>query len=174
VTTDPEIAAAFWEWHGAVIYRSLSGVRSIVAKLRSDDRTRWGDIATCPVQFQQFIPGTDFRVHVVGEEPFIARFDSEADDYRYARCGGSTTHIAKANLPDDVADRCKLLTKSQGLAVSGIDLRRTPAGEWFCFEVNPSPAFSYFDLDGTPIAAAVARLLLQGPDRSDPGREEDD
>jgi hypothetical protein len=39
----------------------------------------WHDIAICPVQFQQFIPGTNFRVHIVGEELFTARIDSEAE-----------------------------------------------------------------------------------------------
>jgi D-alanine-D-alanine ligase-like ATP-grasp enzyme len=42
--------------------------------------------------------------------------------------------------------------------VAGIDLRRTPSGEWYCFEVNPSPAYSWFDLDGR-IATAIARFL---------------
>jgi hypothetical protein len=163
VTTDADAADAFWERHGSVIYKSISGVRSIVSKLKLGDRARWHDIATCPVQFQQFIPGTDFRVHVVGDDLFAARIDSDADDYRYAYRSGSTARVDPADLPDDVVDRCRMLAKSQGLALSGIDLRRTPRGEWFCFEVNPSPAFSYFDFEGAPIAAAVAHLLLQGP-----------
>jgi hypothetical protein len=163
VTTDADAAAAFWECHDSVIYKSISSVRSIVTKLKLDDQARWHDIATCPVQFQQFIPGTDFRVHVVGDDLFAARIDSEADDYRYAYRSAGSTDVAPADLPDDVVDRCRMLAKSQGLRLSGIDLRRTPEGEWFCFEVNPSPAFSYFDFEGAPIAAAVARLLLQGP-----------
>jgi hypothetical protein len=36
----------------------------------------------------------------------------------------------------------------------------TPEGEWFCFEVNPSPAFLYYQqATGQPIATAVAGLL---------------
>jgi hypothetical protein len=42
---------------------------------------------------------------------------------------------------------------------AGIDLRRTPAGEWFCFEVNPSPAFSWFDAPDNRIAKQIAALL---------------
>jgi D-alanine-D-alanine ligase-like ATP-grasp enzyme len=49
------------------------------------------------------------------------------------------------------------------LPVAGIDLRDHPAGKWFCFEVNPSPAFSYYEHEtGQPIAAAVARFLAAG------------
>jgi glutathione synthase/RimK-type ligase-like ATP-grasp enzyme len=56
-----------------------------------------------------------------------------------------------------------------GLLVSGIDLRVTGKGEWVCFEVNPSPGFTFYEADGQPIAAAIADLLLAGiPSR--PGR----
>jgi D-alanine-D-alanine ligase-like ATP-grasp enzyme len=49
------------------------------------------------------------------------------------------------------------------LHVAGIDLRRTPDGEWYCFEVNPSPAFLYYETaTGLPIAAAIARILAAG------------
>ena len=46
------------------------------------------------------------------------------------------------------------------LPLAGIDLRRTPQGEWYCFEVNPSPAFTYYEqITGQPISQAVALLL---------------
>lgn len=48
-----------------------------------------------------------------------------------------------------------------GLLLAGIALRRTPEGGWVCFEVNPSPGFSFYEeATGQPIAAAVADLLL--------------
>jgi glutathione synthase/RimK-type ligase-like ATP-grasp enzyme len=53
------------------------------------------------------------------------------------------------------------MAAAMGLALAGIDLRRTDKGEWFCFEVNPSPAFTYYEeATGQPITDAVARLLL--------------
>jgi D-alanine-D-alanine ligase-like ATP-grasp enzyme len=53
-----------------------------------------------------------------------------------------------------------------GLAVAGIDLRRTPEGQWYCFEVNPSPGFTYFQAQaGQAIDQAIAQLLLQAPGR---------
>jgi len=52
------------------------------------------------------------------------------------------------------------LAASLDLVVAGIDLRRTPDGEWYCFEVNPSPAFSYYEsATHQPISAAIAALL---------------
>ena len=66
-------------------------------------------------------------------------------------------------MPREVEDRCRTAAVALQLPVAGIDLRRTPEGEWYCFEVNPSPAFSYYeDATGQPISAAVARLLAAG------------
>jgi len=171
VTTDPEAAQAFWLRHGDVIYKSISGIRSIVTRLRPQDRVRWTDLATCPVQFQQYVPGADHRVHVVGDEVFCARIDSDVDDYRYAHRQGGHARVVAVTLPPGLVERCRALSRAEGLAVSGIDLRRTPAGDWYCLEVNPSPAFSYFEPDDqpAPIAAAVADLLLAGPEAVETG-----
>lgn len=47
------------------------------------------------------------------------------------------------------------------LPLAGIDLRRTADNEWYCFEINPSPGFSYYEnATGQPIADAIAGLLL--------------
>jgi glutathione synthase/RimK-type ligase-like ATP-grasp enzyme len=47
-----------------------------------------------------------------------------------------------------------------GLAFAGIDLKITPEKHVYCFEVNPSPAFSYYQSNtGQPIADAVAAYL---------------
>jgi len=59
------------------------------------------------------------------------------------------------------------MTAAMGLAFAGIDLRLTPDGDWYCFEVNPSPGFSYFQFEsGQPIDEAVARLLAGGTSTS--------
>ena len=47
------------------------------------------------------------------------------------------------------------------MLVAGIDLRLTPNDELFCFEVNSSPGFTFYeDSTGQPIAAAIADLLM--------------
>ncbi len=160
VTTDPEAARAFAERHGAVIYKSVSGVRSIVTRLGPEDGARLDDVQWCPTQFQRHIPGRDFRVHVIGDAAFSAEVVSEADDYRYAARDGLRTTVRPARVPAAIEEKCHALARALGLAFAGIDLRRTPDGEWFCFEVNPSPAFTYYAAaTGQPIAAAVAALL---------------
>lgn len=160
ITTDRRALLAFWQRHGTVIYKSMSGIRSIVARLCEADRARLRDLTSCPTQFQAYVPGSDVRVHVVGAEVYTCRIVSAADDYRYAARQGHEVRITPCDLPPEWAERCVALTRSLDLAVSGIDLRVTPEGEWYCFEVNPSPAFTYYEAaTGHPIAEAIARLL---------------
>lgn len=49
-------------------------------------------------------------------------------------------------------------TRELGLNFSGVDLRRSDDGEWFCFEINPSPGFTYFDRENR-VCDALARYL---------------
>ncbi len=158
VTTDAALVRDFADRHGAVVYKSTSAVRSIVTRLQPADLARLDDVAWCPTQFQRRIPGRDYRVHVVGEAVFAAEIVSEADDYRYGE--GRNADIHASRVPAPVADRCRALARALGLSVAGIDLRLTPAGEWYCFEANPSPAFTFYEAaTGQAIAAAVAALL---------------
>jgi hypothetical protein len=159
VTTDPQAALAFWEEHGEVIYKSVSSIRSIVSRLRPEHRERLADVAWCPTQFQRYIAGRDHRVHVVGDEVFACEVISEADDYRCP--GDRPVTVRCCTLPPAVADRCRHLAQSLQLSVAGIDLRRSNEGEWYCLEVNPSPAFSYYQAQaGLPISDAIARFLM--------------
>lgn len=162
ITTDPTAALGFWERHGAVIYKSVSGTRSIVSRLRPEHTERLADVSFCPTQFQRYIPGTDHRVHVVGDELFACEVLSEADDYRYP--GRYEVEVRRCRLPQTIENLCRLASAALKLPVAGIDLRRTPEGDWYCFEVNPSPAFTYYESrTGQPIGHAIAELLAAGP-----------
>lgn len=164
VTTDKELAKSFWERHDAVVYKSVSGVRSIVSRLTAEHRDRLADIQWCPTQFQAYVPGTDVRVHVVGDDIFACEILSDADDYRYADCEETETRLRAYSLPADCADRCLRLAAHMGLVLAGIDLRCTPDGRWYCFEVNPSPGFTYFqEQTQHPIDRAMAQLLIDAP-----------
>jgi glutathione synthase/RimK-type ligase-like ATP-grasp enzyme len=102
-------------------------------------------------------------VHVVGEEVFASEIVSDADDYRYAARQNSDVEIRAFTLSWDVADQCRALAATLSLRVAGIDLRHTPNGAWYCFEVNPSPAFTYYqEASAQPIGEAIARLLAAG------------
>jgi glutathione synthase/RimK-type ligase-like ATP-grasp enzyme len=161
VTTDPEQARRFRRRHGRVIYKSVSGI-SIVSQLDEAHLERLADVANGPTQFQQHIAGEDVRVHVVDEEVFATCARSRADDYRYASRADATLELTMAEIPAAIADRCRAASRAMGLPVTGIDLRHTPDDRWVCFEVNPSPAFTFYEhATGQPIGAAIAQLLIR-------------
>jgi glutathione synthase/RimK-type ligase-like ATP-grasp enzyme len=160
ITNDPDAVLAFRRQHGAVIFKSMSGVRSIVRVLAEDDLDRLDQIGWCPVQFQALVPGTDVRVHVVDQDVHATKIISDKLDYRYARREGGRAELQATRLCSDIEEKCVALTRGLGLIFAGIDLKVTPAGEIFCFEVNPSPAFSFYEANtGQPIADSLARYL---------------
>jgi hypothetical protein len=163
VTNDPELVLEFRCRHSRVIYKSTSSERSVVRELDEAALARLELIRWCPVQFQELVQGTDVRVHVIGQEVFATRIRCTSTDYRYASADSGTPPVLGAmTLPDELAARCVSLTRRLGLEFGGADLRLADDGRAVCFEVNPSPAFSYYEeRAGQPIAAAVARHLCE-------------
>lgn len=164
VTNDPQTALRFYkEWNGEVIYKSLSGIRSIVRRMQSQQLERIQFLRNGPAQFQAFIPGDNIRVHTVGSQLFATRILSKAVDYRYANRDGQSVEMEATILPAAVEESCLLLAQKLDLLLAGIDLKLTPEGDYYCFEVNPSPAFLFYEKhSGQAISKAVADLLYQG------------
>jgi glutathione synthase/RimK-type ligase-like ATP-grasp enzyme len=157
ITTDPATAAAFRERHREVIYKSVSSWRSIVSRMSEQDLLRLDDVTCCPTQFQRFIEGTDYRVHVVNEVVYAHRIDCTDDDYRYSQ----QTRMEPVQLDGSLEKRCVALARELTLEFAGIDLRLSADGAWYCFEVNPSPGFTYFDGPSGAISLAVAQRLAE-------------
>lgn len=162
VTSEPDEVLAFQSRHGRVIYKSLSSVRSIVQQLDDAALARLERIRWCPTQFQAFVAGTNVRVHVIGDRVFATAISTEATDYRYAaRQAGTAADLREVKLSDELARRCIDLARYLGLEFAGIDLKVTSDDEVYCFEVNPSPAFSYYESNtGQPISQGLALRLM--------------
>lgn len=163
VTNDPAEARAFKTRHDRVVYKSISSIRSIVRELDRAGEKRLDSIRTLATQFQEYVAGTNVRVHVAGDAVFATRISTEAVDYRYARRDGLDVDMEPTSLPNDVEVRCRALADTLALPLCGIDLKLTPEGEYVCFEVNPSPAYSYYqEHTGQDIAGAIVCALLHG------------
>jgi glutathione synthase/RimK-type ligase-like ATP-grasp enzyme len=163
ISTDPQEVLDFAARHRQVIYKSCSGIRSIVTAFDPvADRERLQRLRWCPVQFQERVDGPDVRVHVVGGDVFAAIVDSTAVDYRYARVQvGEDARLRAYRLDDDIASRCVALAAALELPFAGIDLKLAADQRVICFEVNPSPGFSWYEsATELPISSAVARWLL--------------
>jgi len=167
ITNDPALVRDFCTRYGRVVYKSISGIRSIVAEVTAAELDRLDAVRACPVQFQAYVPGFDLRVHTVGDDVFATRIDSPGTDYRYAAHDGDGTRLQPYEVTAELARRCCRLSAALGLAFAGIDLRITPEGDVYCFEVNPSPAYSYYEAHtDQPIALALARYLAVSAESS--------
>jgi glutathione synthase/RimK-type ligase-like ATP-grasp enzyme len=172
VTSDPAAARRFYEeYDGKIIYKSLSGIRSIVKRLQPENFERLSLLSNGPAQFQALIPGENVRVHTVGDQLFATRVHSDVVDYRYASREGGEVVMEATTLPDEIAESCLQLAQHLDLLFAGIDLKVTPDGEYYCFEVNPCPGFLYYEKSGgQPISLALANLLRDGPKAATPSQ----
>ena len=168
ITSDEAEVRDFWRQHGRIVFKSISGIRSIVQELDEGHAAKLHRLKALPAQFQAYVPGVDVRAHVVGRRVFAAQIRSSAIDYRYPSAKEHTARPQRVDLPPEVMQRCVCLAGRMDLPLAGIDLRRRPDGEYVCFEVNPMPAYTYFEVDDGPrINEALAELLSEGRDSSE-------
>jgi glutathione synthase/RimK-type ligase-like ATP-grasp enzyme len=176
ITSDADEAVAFWRRHGDVIFKSMSGVRSIVTRLDESRARHLYKLRTLPTQFQALVAGVDVRVHVVGERIFATEIRTGAVDYRYARAQRANVTLRPVDVDDDVGQRCVAAAEALGLPFCGIDFRLRPDGGYVCLEVNPMPGYSYYEGEtGQPISGALIDFLVAaGRARNGPGSREQD
>ena len=61
ITNDPDLVHTFLSKHGRIVFKSISGIRSIVQTLEDKDLKRLDLIRCCPTQFQEFVEGIDIE-----------------------------------------------------------------------------------------------------------------
>ena len=160
LTTRPEAVSAFEAEHGPLVFKSASGVRSIVRPLDAVAWARLEHVRHAPTLFQKRLRGTNLRVHVVGEAVFATEIDSGAIDYRYAGRQGPAAELRATRLPIELEGCCRRAAEHLGLRFAGLDLMLADDGQVYCFEVNPSPGYSWYeDATGQDISGALAALL---------------
>jgi glutathione synthase/RimK-type ligase-like ATP-grasp enzyme len=161
VTNDPAVAKQFFDEHqGKVIFKSISGAKSIVRELSPEYLKRLPLLWHGPTQFQALITGDDIRVHVVGDRCFATRIRSASVDYRFAWQQRIRFEMEPVALSEDASARCIQLSRKLGLTFSGIDLKESPTGEYYCLEVNAAPGLSFYESrTHQPIGAALGEFL---------------
>ncbi len=163
VTNCAAEAQAFAAASGGAVFKSVSSVRSIVHALTPERLSRVDQLRQLPTQFQERVRGVDVRVHVVGKRVIATEVASDAVDYRYASRDGLDFDMTATTIPAPVERRCRELAARLDLPFCGIDLKRRPDGTYVCFEVNPSPAYTYYEEGaGQPISDALVEYLDRG------------
>lgn len=163
VTNDGDALKDFFhQMKGQVIFKPVAGGAHTQQVTEADlEPERLQHLVNAPVQFQEFVPGMDIRVYLVGHELFAAEIQAETLDFR----DHPGAPIVPITLPDSVLEDCRTLAKTLGLVFTGIDIRRnilTDGTEEYVFlEGNPSPMFTHFEkISGFPISDHLVEMLM--------------
>lgn len=167
ITSDPDRARRFAleQKPGRVIYKSFSCTHAIWREtrlLRDEDLPLLGAVQVAPVIFQEFVPAeSDLRITAVGGRLFTAAIRSVARDGRVDfRMTVGDAAMSAEELPPDLIEKLREFLVKLGLVYGAIDMRRSPTGEYYFFEVNTAGEFLFVeDRTGHPIAAAIADWL---------------
>ncbi len=156
IANDPDAIRAFFDRHdGDIIFKSVSST-GVPEKMEPEYLD--SDDLLIPQMYQQFIPGTDVRVHLVNDEIFATEVHS--DHWVSKR---DILDPKPLVIPDDVAEKCIALRKALGLVLAGIDFRKTLEGRYYFLEANPSPQFqTYEDRARQPISDCLVDALIAG------------
>ena len=176
ITSDPRRAREFVGGCGCgkVIYKTFSCTHAIWRETRllgPEHQAHLDAVRVAPVIFQEFIPAeSDLRITAVGGKLFPAAIRTPARDGLIDfRMTVGEAALSPEQLPAEVSDRLLDLMERLGLVYGAIDMRRTPDGKYYFFEVNTAGEFLFIeDRTGQPIALAIADWLADSPVASSP------
>lgn len=90
---------------------------------------------------QEFLPGDNFRVFVIGTEIFGFRILTENIDYRTDK----SADIEVISVEDSLAQKCLEMASKLNMNYCAHDFRANEAGQWVYLETNSFPMFVAFD-----------------------------
>lgn len=166
VTNSPASAQAFAERLGRVVYKPFAGSDREWRETRLFGETEQANLAAirhAPVIFQEFIPGADYRITIVGEHVYVASIDARDAGYPVDfRMNIEGLQIREETLPADLVARLRDLMQRLGLVYGAIDLRLDERSSEFKFlEINPAGQFLFVEeAAGLPISEGVADTLI--------------
>ncbi len=166
VTSDVERAREFVQRIGVgrTVFKSFIAMTQSWRETRLVEQSDLGHLDAvryAPVIFQEYIPGVDLRITVVGDQVFAAEIDARDTTYPFdMRMVVGEARIRPVELPASLTDCLLALQRRLGLAYGAIDMRRTMEGDYVFLEVNPAGQWLFTEeRAGLPISQAVADLL---------------
>lgn len=169
ITSDPARALGFGAARagGRTVYKTFSCTHAIWREtrlLRQEDLAHVESVRIAPVIFQEFIPADcDLRITAVGGKLFPAAIRPTpregAIDFRTSM---GDAVVRAEQLPAEISEKLTELLSRLGLVYGAIDMRRTPDGDYYFFEVNTAGEFLFIeDRTAQPIARAIADWLTE-------------
>lgn len=166
VTNRPEEARAFIDdtGLGRTVFKAFIATLDAWRETRlvqREDLDHLDSVRYAPVIFQEYIPGVDLRITIIGDEMYAAEIDARGTSYPVDMrmvIGEST--VRAVALPAPVEDALRRLMRRLGLVYGAVDMRRTPDDDYVFLEVNPAGQWLFVEqLTGLPITRTVAALL---------------
>lgn len=121
------------------IIKSISSERSIVNESFHDQTKTIYE----PVLIQEYLKGLNIRLHICHQTLIATAIYSNEIDYRYSDSGN---YFKEYKLPQNILDDAFKLSQALGLKLCGMDLIYA-RGRYFFLEANPSPGYSYFEMN---------------------------
>jgi glutathione synthase/RimK-type ligase-like ATP-grasp enzyme len=168
VTSDPDEARKFINevGMGSVVFKAFLASTQDWRETRlveACDVERLELVRYAPVIFQEYIPGVDLRITIVGKSIFTAEIDARKTRYPVdMRMVVGESAVRPITLSAELNKRLLALQKRLQLVYGAIDMRRTPEGEYYFLEVNPAGQWHFAEQrTGLPITRAMADLLAK-------------
>ena len=167
VTNQPERAREFIEAFGTgkTVFKSLlaSWDWRETRLIEPSDLERLESVRFAPVVFQEYVPGVDLRITIVGAEVYAAEIDATGTSYPVdMRMVVGEAPTRPIELPVAVRNGLFKLMKRLNLVYGAIDMRRTLDGQHFFLEVNPAGLWLFVEeRTGLAITNAVAARLAE-------------
>jgi len=171
ITSDPSRAQTFISQQGVenTIYKTFSCTHAVWRETRLLNVEALGQldaVRVAPVIFQEFIPAeSDLRItHVDGRLYTAAIRSAPQQGLVDFRMSVGDAAMRAEELPADIVEKLLALMQRLGLVYGAIDMRRTPSGEYYFFEVNTAGEFLFVeDRTNLPISKAIAAWLAGTP-----------
>ena len=158
ISNNPEQVIKFAKLHQKVIFKPVYGgahTQILTDSHLEPERLNLA-LSISPITLQEYIPGTNIRTYVIGDSVYSAEIRTKSLDFRE----DYQAQLIPMELPAKVKQHCLAIAKALYLEWTGIDWRRTPEGEYFFLEANPSPMFIHFEKQtGFPITKKLVNLL---------------
>ncbi len=142
--------------------------------VEQEDLDRLDLVRYAPVIFQEYVPGVDLRITLVGDEIHAAEIDVRHTSYEVdMRMVVGEGRLRAVTLPPGLRATLRALQQRLGLVYGAVDMRRTEEGDYVFLEVNPAGQWLFVEERcGLPISQSVADFLARASDRVRPARED--
>lgn len=169
VTNDPRAAREFVHRRepGQTVFKCFTGTPIAWRETRmvtSEELENLELVRIAPVIFQEYVPGVDVRVTVVGERIFAAEMDVSDAEYPVDfRMNLNRARPNETSLPPEIVEGIHRLMGRLGLVYGALDFRRRADGEHLFLEINPAGQWLFVEeATGQPITRALAEQLAAG------------